>query len=68
MTQYLKEQKGIKENKKLLPKQKCCKKQEVTKGYGDGITYQIQKIKVCDSVKGLSSENKNGEIIMLKVS
>ena len=58
MTKYLKEQKGIKENKKLLSKQSVAKKQEVSKGYEDGITYQIQKIKVCDSVKGLSSENK----------
>ena len=58
LTKYLKEQKGIKENKKLLSKQSVAKKQEVSKGYGDGITYQIQKIKVCDSVKGLSSENK----------
>ena len=58
LTKYLKEQKGIKENKKLLSKQSVAKKQEVSKGYEDGITYQIQKIKVCDSVKGLSSENK----------
>ena len=58
LTKYLKGQKGIKKNKKLLPKQSVAKKQEVSKGYGDGITYQIQKIKVCDSVKGLSSENK----------
>lgn len=58
LTKYLKEQKGIKENQNLLSKQNVAKKQEVSKGYGDGITYQIQKIKVCDSVKGLSSENK----------
>lgn len=41
LTKYLKGQKGIKKNKKLLPKQSVAKKQEVSKGYGDGITYQI---------------------------
>ena len=44
--------------KEKKSKQNVAKKQEISKGYGDGITYQIQKIKVCDSVKGLSSENK----------